>query len=132
LPEDQIWALVAFLQAQGGEVTVTADEFSSEPAVEQGATSSSLAAASDPVELMNELGCFACHQLEGQGNAIGPSLDDVGARRDAEYIRESILSPGADISAGYEAFAALMPTNFGERMTAAQLEALVVYLTARR
>ncbi|HEY5645939.1 MAG TPA: c-type cytochrome, partial [Pseudomonadales bacterium] len=117
LSEDQIWALVAFLQAQGGEVTVTgadlpqAEEASEAPAAT--AAGSTLAAAADPLALLNELGCLVCHQLGEQGNAVGPALTDVGARRDADYIRESILNPGADVSPGYEALAAMMPTDFG-------------------
>ena len=78
---------------------------------------------------MRELGCLACHQLGDEGNAVGPALTDVGARGDAAYIRESILDPEAEISPGYENFAGMMPANFGERMTAAQLQSLVDYLS---
>ncbi len=136
LSSDQVWALVAFLQSQGGEVTVSGDDIQS---VEGGGGADppppagpQLAGTSDPVELMNELGCLVCHQLGDQGNAIGPALTDVGARRNAAYIRESILQPAADTSPGYEAFAGTMPPNFGDRMTAAQLEALVAYLAGRQ
>lgn len=142
LSDDQIWTLVAFLQAQGGEVTVTAEDLAGSQAAELSASSGSgagappaagsLAAASDAAGLLVELGCLACHQLGDEGNAIGPSLTDVGARRDAAYIRQSILQPAADVSSGYEAFAALMPRDFGDRMTAAQLEALVEFLAEQR
>ena len=107
LSDDQIWALVAFLQAQGGEVTVSAEDVAAaaeeggaaEPAANGGANvgGADVAVADDPVELMRELGCFACHQLGDEGNTIGPPFTDVGARRDAGYIRESILDPGADL-----------------------------------
>ncbi|HEY5644576.1 MAG TPA: c-type cytochrome [Pseudomonadales bacterium] len=137
LSEDQIWALVAFLQGQGGEVTVTAADLPQGGGATQAASSAApagagLAAADDPLVLLNELGCLVCHQLGDQGNAVGPVLTDVGARRDAGYIRESILNPGAEVSPGYEALAAMMPTNFGERMTAAQLETLVKFLAEQR
>jgi cytochrome c553 len=138
LSSDQVWALVAYLQAQGGEVTVTAEDIGSEgggsqPAAAPAASGGpALAASSDPVELMTELGCFACHQLSGQGNAIGPGFDDMGARRDAAHIRQSILDPTADVAEGYEAFASMMPATFGETMTAAQLEILVSFLAAQR
>lgn len=138
LSGDQTWALVAFLQAQGGEVTVTADDLAStaEDAGDGGAEAgagagagAAVPATDDPAELMRQLGCLACHVLGGEGNPIGPSFDDVGARVDAAYIRESILDPAAEISPGYENFAGMMPPNFGERMTAAQLEALVRFLS---
>jgi mono/diheme cytochrome c family protein len=137
LSAEQIWALVAFLQSQGGEVTVTSEDIGQTTAASRetdGGTAAggSLAASSDPRELLNELACLTCHQLGEQGNAIGPSLTGLGARRDADYIRESILDPAADVSEGYETFAALMPRDFGQRMTAAQLEALVDYLVAQR
>jgi mono/diheme cytochrome c family protein len=137
LSEDQVWTLVAFLESLGGEVTVTADDLTRWDAGEQeeaatGTSGVSLSSTSDPLELMTELGCFACHQLGDLGNAIGPPLTDVGARREAEYIRESILRPRADISSGYETFAGMMPADFGDRVTAAQLEALVEFLAAQR
>lgn len=141
LSDDQVWALVAYLQSQGGEVTVTAEDIS-EGATEAspgaapastGATSAGTAPATDdPRQLIGELGCLACHQLGGEGNAVGPSLDDVGARRDVAYIRESILEPAAQASPGYENLASLMPADFGERMTAAQLEAVVRFLAERK
>ncbi|NIR45637.1 MAG: c-type cytochrome [Gemmatimonadetes bacterium] len=137
LPEDQIWALVAFLQAQGGVVTVTADDLVGASSAATAASAAPAAAATapstrDPRQLLNEFGCLACHQLDGQGTAIGPAFTDVGARLDAAAIRESILDPRVEVSAGYEAFANLMPTDFGERMTAAQLEALVDFLAQQR
>lgn len=141
LSDNQIWALVAFLQSQGGEVTVTAADIAADGSEAPTAAPSASAAAAgagtapatdDPGQLISELGCLACHQLDGEGNAIGPSLDDVGARRDAAYIRESILDPVAQASPGYENLTSLMPPDFGERMTAAQLEALVRFLAERK
>ncbi len=136
LSGDQIWALVAYLQSVGGEVTVTADDIGGstddETPDDTGGGPAAAPGTKDPLELMTGLGCFGCHQLAGQGTALGPALDGIGARRDADYIRESILDPGADISPGYEPMAALMPRIFGDQLTAAQLEALVQYLAAER
>ena len=134
LSADQIWAVIAFLQSQGGEVTVTAEDVGSsadgQAGVEGGGASAP--ATKDPEELMTSLGCFGCHQLGGLGTALGPALDGVGGRRSAEHIRQSILDPAAEVTEGYEAFAALMPTSFGDQLSAAQLEALVRYLAAQR
>lgn len=38
-------------------------------------------------------GCFSCHILAGQGNALGPELTDLGDRRSAAYVREVLLDP---------------------------------------
>ncbi len=136
LSENQIWAVVAFLQSQGGEVTVTAEDIASSGGgasqPEPAPATSSLAASKEPRALLAELGCLACHVLGDQGNAVGPGLTDVGARRSADHIRESILEPAAEISPGYEALAAMMPVDFGERMTAGQLEALVTFLAEQK
>lgn len=140
LSDQQIWALVAFLEDQGGEVTVTADDFAETPAAGGGDAAPAGAGGggngidpglSDPVAIMDAFGCFACHRLGEQGNDVGPALTDVGARKDAAYIRRSILDPRADVAAGYEDLAAVMPPNFGERMTAAQLEILVEFLSGQ-
>ncbi len=50
------------------------------------------------------------------------------AELEPEYIRRAILQPGADTAEGFEAFAGTMPTNFGDRLTANQLDVLVAYL----
>lgn len=40
--------------------------------------------------------CASCHILDGVGNGIGPELTDVGLRRNADYLRQSVLTPEAD------------------------------------
>ncbi|NKB32667.1 MAG: c-type cytochrome [Pseudomonadales bacterium] len=37
--------------------------------------------------------CASCHILNGIGEGIGPQLNGVGARRNAEYLRRSVTSP---------------------------------------
>ena len=70
--------------------------------------------------------------LGGKGGAVGPPFDRIGAGRTTEFLRKSILTPNADTAKGYERFAGTMPANFGQILTAAQLEALVRYLASRR
>jgi alcohol dehydrogenase (cytochrome c) len=47
-------------------------------------------------------GCGQCHALGGRGGSLGPDLTRVGRERSLAYLRESIVSPNADISPGYE------------------------------
>lgn len=140
LASDEIWSLVAFLQSQGGEVTVTGadletgDETSAATGQDAGAAAAATAdaaaaGASDPAALMQTLGCVACHSAEEGATGVGPSVPAM-AVLDRDYIRRSILYPAADTAAGFEAFAGTMPATFGEQLTAAQLEALVDYLAA--
>ena len=63
---------------------------------------------------------------------MGPPFDGIGARLDADYIRESILDPAAGASEGFESFLGLMPPIFGNQLTASQLEALVQFLASQR
>jgi len=46
-------------------------------------------------------GCGSCHIIEGQGGILGPDLSDVGLRRGADYLRESLVSPDATIPERY-------------------------------
>lgn len=145
----QLWSLVAYLESQGGTVTVTAADVQAagpQPAAGQpagaGAAASGPASAPgqaqaagaslDPLAILRSNTCLACHQIAGEGAPIGPALDGIGARQDADYIRRAILEPNADTAAGYEAVAGTMPPTFGQQLSAAQLEALVQYLAGQQ
>jgi mono/diheme cytochrome c family protein len=143
LSSSQIWALIAYLQSQGGEVTVEASDIemgadeAGGPGGAEGRASAAVtggAAAdggvSDPVALLRGGTCLACHQLDGEGGPIGPSFDDL-TNRDPDYIRRAILEPNADTAAGYESVAGTMPATFGSQFTAGQLEAVVRFLAER-
>ncbi len=134
LSEDQIWAVLAYLQSQGGEVTVTADDIPKAPAGGGSAPAAgpALTATTDPTVLIVEKGCVGCHMVDGKGPQIGPPFDRMGRRRTADYIRRSILFPNADTAKGYEKFAGMMPQTFGQMLSAAQLEALVQFLVSRK
>jgi cytochrome c2 len=84
------------------------------------------------MQLFEEMQCIACHKLGSEGQEVGPPFDGIGSRLSAEEIRAAILDPAASISSGYEQFAGVMPPNFGSRLTAAQLEAVVVFLAERK
>jgi mono/diheme cytochrome c family protein len=135
ISEDQIWAVIAYLQSQGGEVTVTAADIpkaagsGAQPAAAAGPA---LTTTSDPTALISEKGCIGCHLLNGTGGQVGPPFDGIGKRISAERIRRAILQPNADTAKGYEKFAGTMPTTFGQTLSAQQLEALVNFLASRK
>lgn len=131
LSDAQIWSLVAFLQSQGGEVTVTgadlaSDDVAATPAAGDGAGAAVLS-ETDPAAMIQSLGCTVCHASGDAPGGLGPTIAAM-AELEPEYLRRSILEPAADTAAGFEAFAGTMPPNFGDRLTANQLEALVAYL----
>ncbi len=131
LSDDQIWAIVAYLQDQGGEVTVTASDIQrASPAAP--AAPVTFSAASDPMELLTQNACLGCHAIDGSGPPIGPSFDGIGSRLTTDQIRRGILDPSEDIAEGFEQFAGIMPATFGQQMSAQQLEAMVQFLAGRR
>jgi mono/diheme cytochrome c family protein len=132
LSDAQIWSMVAFLESQGGEVTVTAADLQVATPSGGGAPAAGPSATMDPVQLIQELQCIACHKLGAEGQVVGPPFDGIGSRLSPDEIRSAILDPGATTSPGYEKFAGVMPPNFGSRLTAAQLEALVGFLAGRK
>jgi len=52
-------------------------------------------------ELFRSRGCVNCHIVAGNGSANGPELTTVGARRNAGFLRESILKPAAFLPDGF-------------------------------
>ncbi len=69
--------------------------------------------------------CVMCHQISGEGGALGPDLTHVGSRRSAGEIRGVI----EDASQFYGDTS--MPV-FKERLSADQIGALANYLASRR
>ena len=53
--------------------------------------------------------CIRCHMLEGKGGPIGPPLDGIASRKEADYIMESLVDPGAQIAEGFMAEVSPMP-----------------------
>lgn len=51
--------------------------------------------------LYQSSGCAGCHIVHGSGASLGPELSDIGARRNAAYLRESLVQPGASVPPRY-------------------------------
>ena len=93
--------------------------------------------ATEPVarghQLYRSMGCANCHEPNLFGQRLGPSLDHLGTaaatRRPGlsadEYVRQSILDPGAYVVPGYQDS---MPRDLGRDLSPTDLEALVAYL----
>jgi cytochrome c oxidase subunit 2 len=72
--------------------------------------------------------CASCHTLADSGSTakVGPNLDQALAHDNDAAIRRSIVDPQAEIAKGYGG--GIMPGNFKEVLTPAELDALVAYL----
>ncbi len=96
------------------------------------------AAQQDPVtwgqEIFHAKGCNACHSVDGSPG-VGPTLKGVFGHTvrladgrevvaDEDYLRRSIIDPGADV---VEGFNPVMP-SFAGLLSDAELEALIAYL----
>src|ERR687888_371621 len=108
----EIVAVVSFLQSLGGEVTVTGKsrfpkwrgeggEAAAQAAPQAAAATAAAASGKNGPELVQQWAFNPCHKFDGPDRLVGPSLWDIGARQDANYIRESILQPNAVIAPGF-------------------------------
>ncbi len=140
--DGQIWSLVAFLESNGGTVDVVGSDIKTTGDATPAATGVSMgpgggpagaaSATTDPKQLLQANMCLGCHALDGAGPPMGPSFDHIGSTHNAEQIRQGILDPNATAFPGFEAVKGVMPPTFGQQLTAAQLEAIVSYLAARK
>jgi cytochrome c oxidase cbb3-type subunit III len=46
-------------------------------------------------------GCLSCHILAGEGNGFGPELTEIGARRGALQLRDTLKNPASTIPEGF-------------------------------
>ena len=105
------------------------------------ASGSNPALAAGKAVFTGSAGCAQCHTLGAAGatGTIGPNLD-VRLKTDCntptskrargatlqQCIRTAIVKPYAYLPSGYQA--GIMPPNFGQTLTAAQIQALVAFL----
>lgn len=87
LPEDKAWQVVAFVRS------LTA------PAIENKTPGDPKAGEA---LFWGVAGCSGCHSIQGRGGMLGPDLGNVGSVRALPQIRDSILDPDSEISAGYQ------------------------------
>ena len=96
-----------------------------------GTTTEAKQPAGDPAAgkaVFASAGCASCHTFEAAGasGSVGPNLDEVLADKDAEFVRESILDPNAEVAEGYQP--GIMP-SFEEQLSEKQVNDLVAFLT---
>lgn len=145
LSDLEMVAVVAFLQSQGGEVTVNGqtrfpkwrgEGGSAAPAVPSAAVAAPavvVSAGALGADLVQQWGCNTCHKFDSPDRLIGPSLWDIGKRKDAHSIRESILEPDAVLTEGFPPAvmkATLDGNGFYQKVSLHDLNTLVGYLAS--
>lgn len=141
LSEFDIVAVAAYLESLGGVVDIDGTT-ELKPDYAQRVRAAKAAGGSKPPtgDLANgkslfyqRMRCVACHQTapDGKmvGGVLGPDLSGIGAIQGPDYLRESIVDPGATVVAPYKD---IMPKHFKENLTAQEVDDLVVYLLSMR
>src|SRR5206468_9000686 len=64
--------------------------------------------------------CFACHRIDGRGEAVGPDLSHVGSAMKREKLIESILEPSKEIAPAFVTW--LVTTTGGKQHTGVIVE----------
>ena len=129
LSQAELKAVQAYLlDLNSLEVTVEIPKMA--PPAAEGAAKAEEAPLTTPQAVIAKYGCGACHTVADQSGTIGPNLTKIGATKNKDYIRQSILDPDAVIAKGYPA--GMMPKTFGEQMKAKELEMLVDYLAGSK
>ncbi|MFM7103527.1 MAG: c-type cytochrome [Verrucomicrobiota bacterium] len=72
--------------------------------------------------------CAACHQVGGQGGAIGPILDGIAVRSDRAYLLESLMDPNARLAQGFESLPISPMPPLGALLKEQELEDILAYL----
>lgn len=134
LTDDEIKAVIAYLQSLGGEVTVTMDMDLKDGGAGGVQTAGAAAApgagadpaADQPVELsgagalLANYGCTTCHYTDRPGEIDGsPSLWDVGARMDRDRLLLETVHHDEPLSKGPQGI---------ERVPLGELQTMVDYL----
>ena len=62
--------------------------------------------------------CGTCHTVGSRGGRLGPDLTRMGRLRSLKYLREAVVTPGADITPGYATVT--VTTKDGRKITGVQ------------
>jgi cytochrome c oxidase subunit 2 len=93
-----------------------------------GPSAGSQQASANGEQVFNSNSCSGCHTLSAAGakGTIGPDLDTALKGQTPADIKQDIVDPNAKITKGYGAN--IMPPNFGQALSPAEIDALVKYL----
>lgn len=133
---EEIVAVVNYLQSLGGKPAVRIGDIPRPSGAVAAAVPAKAPSTLEPKALLESQGCLACHSLEEGKTTVGPTLaaarlKEAAASRKMSieaFLVEAIVDPRAYEPKGFPS--GVMPQDYGAKLTAAQLKALVDYLAA--
>ncbi len=141
LTDNEILAVLAYLQSLGGEPTVTLDtvlpwqrDESEQPVSAPATAATAPGAGLDGPGVFAAYACSTCHAINDDTRMVGPSLYDVGSRLTTAEIYEAIMDPDATVAEGYPGAAMkamLDGTGFYQKVSTEELKALVDHLASQ-
>jgi len=136
LSDVEINAVIAYFESSAGQEVTVSLPTAEAAATAKGAGEEAAAPSSAKTaqEAITKYGCGTCHMVLKEEGDIGPNLKTVGNRAGGRvkglsakaYIRQSILHPNAYVVKDFDADT--MPQDFGEKMTANELEMIINFL----
>jgi mono/diheme cytochrome c family protein len=133
LNRSELWAMVAYLESQGGAVAVKLDDVPATAGAQAaGGGAATVELPGDPkagqAVFAGKGTCIACHKAGSVGaSPVGPDLSNIGASQTVEYIMAKILDPKSKgVVSGFPA--GVMPPTFGQMLTAKEYLDLVAFL----
>ena len=135
LNRSEVWALIAFLEAQGGTVDVTLNDVPSTVGAAAGGGGGAPAEVKIPGDpkageavFAGKGTCIACHKAGKVGaSPVGPDLTQIAKIQTPDYIMKKILDPkGSGTVAGFPP--GVMPQTFGQTLTSKEYVDLVSFL----
>lgn len=138
LMDDEIKAVIAYLQSLGGTPTVTLGTdlgYVTEVSATVPAGGAALGAGLDGPGVFQAYLCNTCHSIDLPDRLVGPSLYDVGSRLSNAEIYEAVMDPDAVLADGFPG--GVMPTTlnalgFYQKVSPEELRSLVNYLSEQQ
>ena len=132
LSYEEVVAVINYLESLGGTPSVELGDIPRPPGEAEATVS-----VTDPAAMLTAFDCSNCHSLEPGEVLFGPPFEAALLKRIAAeqgvsaeaYVIESIVHPRAVEREGLHE--EVMPQDYGERLTAGQLQAMTVYLLTR-
>ncbi len=143
LSDQEILAVIAYLESLGGTPSVTmdtelrwqSDEGTTTTQPAAGPASTTDVEPRGGEEIFTTFMCNTCHSIDDATPLVGPSLYDLGARMSKAEIYEAVMDPDATVAEGFAGGvmqSTLQATGFYTRTTSAEVKALVDWLAERQ